>query len=77
MKIFNKECVELEKHGGILKNKNVTYYFKPGYILHREDGPAKAWANGNNFWWYNGELIMETFGEVTPEQLLDFRLRVL
>ena len=25
--------------------------------LHREDGPAIEWANGDKMWWLNGKLV--------------------
>ena len=27
--------------------------------LHREDGPAIEWANGDKEWWLNGEEVTE------------------
>jgi len=27
--------------------------------LHREDGPAVEWSNGDKEWWTNGKLIVE------------------
>jgi hypothetical protein len=28
-------------------------------MLHREDGPAVEWANGDKFWYFNGRLHRE------------------
>ena len=27
--------------------------------LHREDGPAMEWADGDKFWWLNGKRVTE------------------
>ncbi len=45
----------------IIKNENSTFYHKDKEmdILHREDGPAVEGANGNKYWWLNGELHRE------------------
>ena len=78
MKIFDERCEELEANSGILKNRFGSFYYKPGYVKHREDGPSDIWrCGGEKDWYYNDELIMETDGEVTSEQLKEFRLRIL
>ncbi len=45
--------------GGSYINK----YGSVGHIksgkLHREDGPAIGWSNGNKEWWINGERHTE------------------
>jgi len=40
---------------------NNKYYYKDKAmtILHREDGPAIEWADGNKFWYLNGKLRRE------------------
>ena len=35
------------------------YKDKAMTILHREDGPAIEWADGNKFWYLNGKLRRE------------------
>lgn len=37
-----------ENYGG------VSYYKND--LLHREDGPASNWPNGDREWWFNGKL---------------------
>ena len=40
----------------IKKNKDGTFYFSDKEMtkLHREDGPAIEYANGDKFWYVNG-----------------------
>ena len=57
--------------GEVVKNHKGTFYFSEpgnwinsnGYPirnkLRREDGPAAEYANGNNFWYRDGELHRE------------------
>lgn len=52
------------------------YTYKDG-ILHSIDGPAVEFVNGAKEWHYNGKLIMETDGEVTKDQLIEYKLRLL
>ena len=77
MKIFDERCEELKADGGILKNAFGTFYYKPSYVKHREDGPSQEWTNGDNYWYYNGEYIMYIYGDATPEQVLEYRLKIL
>jgi hypothetical protein len=52
-------------------NEKGTYWFKEGTkILHREDGPACEWANGDKFWYKNGKLHRED--GFAFETILDF-----
>ena len=44
---------------------------------HRTDGPAVENADGYKDWYFQGELIMETQGDVTKEQLDMFLLKIL
>ena len=39
-------------------NNEVTRWFFNG-VLHREDGPAVEWTNGNKAWYLNGNLHRE------------------
>tara|TARA_R110000868_G_scaffold75946_3_gene218773 strand:+ start:2380 stop:2592 length:213 start_codon:yes stop_codon:yes gene_type:complete len=41
--------------GKFMSDKNIFYY-KDG-VLHREDGPAVEFANGNKVWYYQGKYI--------------------
>lgn len=34
-----------------------TYDFDCGSSLHREDGPAIEYTDGNNEWWINGRRV--------------------
>jgi len=34
------------------------YYYR-GYLIHREDGPAVEWYNGDESWFLNGQLHRE------------------
>lgn len=43
------------KKNGIIINKETVTYYKNGKI-HREDGPAIEWRNGNKHWCLNGCL---------------------
>ena len=36
----------------------IIRYWK-NYKLHRKDGPASEWPNGNKFWYQNGKLHRE------------------
>lgn len=36
-----------------------VYQKGSGYVLHREDGPAREWNNGNKIWYYHGKLHRE------------------
>jgi hypothetical protein len=57
-----------------------------GY-LHREDGPAIEWANGEKEWYLKGEILSETnFNQRTQikeltvnqlEKLLGYRIKVI
>jgi hypothetical protein len=40
----------------IIKNSGGTFYYKDTEmtILHREDGPASEYADGNKSWWLHG-----------------------
>ena len=40
------------KKNGIIINKETVTYYKNGKI-HREDGPAIEWRNGNRHWYLN------------------------
>jgi hypothetical protein len=41
-------------------NEYTTYWYKEGTnILHRENGPAIEWTNGNKHWHVNGKLHRE------------------
>ena len=42
----------IDEHG------NTRYYNEQGQ-LHREDGPAIEWANGEKQYWIHGEFIKE------------------
>ena len=44
----------MEKNG-IIMNSETTTYYKNGK-LHREDGPAIEWKNGNKDWLLNDRL---------------------
>jgi len=37
-------------------NGNVRWYKEGTNLLHREDGPAREYANGDKAWYQNGEL---------------------
>lgn len=41
----------------IEKNKKATFYYKDPKmkILHREEGPAAEWTNGDKMWFQNGQ----------------------
>ena len=39
-------------------NEDGTFWCLDGHI-HREDGPACEWANGNKYWYQNGKLHRE------------------
>lgn len=43
------------KNNGIFINSKTTTYYKNGKI-HREDGPAIEWRNGNTHWLLNDRL---------------------
>ncbi len=40
---------------GIITNSETTTYYKNGKV-HREDGPAIEWKNGNKHWLLNDRL---------------------
>jgi hypothetical protein len=46
------------KNGLIIDNYGVKYYYLND-LLHREDGPAKEWRNGDKEWWINGKRHRE------------------
>jgi hypothetical protein len=62
----------------INKHDNIAWYNEEGQ-LHKEDGHAVIWANGNSYWFLNG--IQYTFNEwlkltpITDEQKLLLRLQ--
>lgn len=39
--------------------KSKRYTNKTTNVLHREDGPAVEWENGDKEWWINGKLHRE------------------
>ena len=43
---------------GMHERKYGTEWYKNGK-LHREDGPAREWANGGKAWWLNGKCHRE------------------
>ena len=43
------------KQNGIITNSETTTYYKNGKI-HREDGPAIEWINGNKHWLLSDRL---------------------
>ena len=49
----NGKYVEINRMGGY-----VTEWYQDGK-LHREDGPAREYANGSKEWWVNGKLHRE------------------
>jgi hypothetical protein len=42
-------------NGYVVKAFSTKYWYKDNYI-HREDGPAIEYDNGDKEWWYNGRL---------------------
>jgi hypothetical protein len=36
-----------------------TEWFNLNGDLHREDGPAEEWANGDKYWYINGKRLTE------------------
>jgi len=38
-------------------DKSISYY--KGYLVHRENGPAIIWSNGDKNWYINGNLHRE------------------
>ena len=42
----------------IVDNNGTTRWFKNAEctILHKEDGPAVIWADGEESWWFDGEI---------------------
>ena len=60
-KIMSTEQVESEKDYVFCKADeygNEKYYNAEGK-LHREDGPAKEYANGSKSWYLNGKNVYE------------------
>ena len=45
MEIIKREFDERVEYG---------YWKGEDWVLHREDGPANEYANGNKFWYYHG-----------------------
>ena len=43
---------------GLIVNGNIKYWYLNDK-LHREDGPACEWADGNKCWYINGKLHRE------------------
>ena len=44
----------------IKESGNKLYYSdREMKILHREDGPAIEWADGNKTWYLNGQFLIE------------------
>ena len=48
----------------VIDYHGTKYWFK-GSRLHREDGPAKEFANGYKEWYYNGKLHREDGPAIT------------
>ncbi len=51
-----------QQYIGITYDGTVKHYYPniplgTGIILHREDGPAVIWENGEKFWYYKGHQI--------------------
>lgn len=51
------------------KNKATAYYV--GNNLHREDGPALIFENGNTIWCFNGENVSYEVKEWLDERNID------
>lgn len=51
------------------KNKATAYYV--GNHLHREDGPALIFENGNTIWCFNGENVSCEVKEWLEERNID------
>jgi hypothetical protein len=43
----------------IIDEYNVKQWFNSQGQLHREDGPAVIWPNGDKYWYKNGQLHRE------------------
>lgn len=45
----------------IKKDYKGTFYFRnlEMTILHRADGPAEEYANGEKYWWWCGEKVSQ------------------
>ena len=59
MNSSKKEGTVPQQYIGITYDGTVKHYYAreplgTGIVLHREDGPAMIWANGEEFWYYKG-----------------------
>jgi hypothetical protein len=43
----------------IIDKYNIKQWFNSQGQLHREDGPAVIWPNGDKYWYKNGQLHRE------------------
>ena len=41
-------------------------------VRHREDGPAIIW-DGDRWWYWHGKFIMMTKGDITDDQIKEFK----
>ena len=41
----------------IVDRTGAEHWFNPSGLLHRTDGPAVVYPDGNHSWWLNGERL--------------------
>jgi len=52
----DEHCSEFDN--GMFSNYNTYEYYK-GYLVHRENGPAIEWDNGDKSWYFEGKKFSE------------------
>jgi hypothetical protein len=50
--------------------KGNVFYYNENDKLHRDDGPAVEWANGDKEWWLNGK-------RTTKNRVLNVKIKIL
>jgi len=54
-----KKVLKFEENVKVKIENNISYHFFKNGKLHREDGPAIEFANGNKYWWIDGKRHRE------------------
>lgn len=51
----------------------IWYKDKESPVIHREDGPALEYANGDKYWFLNGEMLTSVYSQKDFEQWLKYK----
>jgi len=75
---YNKNC----DYGGYTNGYYYYYYnglFYKGYLIHRDDGPAIEYSNGDKCWYLNGKKYTknEYWEIINAMNKIDNKQRVL